>query len=251
MELEPAWVDPRIGSGDLYDYLIGMGVPAQVKQLDFGDVAWTGQGPYERPVPVGVEVKTVEDVLSCIVSKRFAGHQLPGLLETYERRYLLVQGVWTTDSKGSLLIQKPGRGGLAPADVAERTWKFSQLVGWLHTMEMAGMQVAYARDRVGVAGTIAVWWHWWHEPWRAHTSHQAVYLPELRSDPLTAYTATRKMKVASILADGVGFERAQAASSHFASIHAMVNAEPAEWMQVAGIGSILANRIVDEIRRSE
>ena len=54
-------------------------------------MSFTGQGP-NGPVSVGIEYKRMGDALACMVGGRFTGHQLPGLRQSYQQYWLLVEG---------------------------------------------------------------------------------------------------------------------------------------------------------------
>lgn len=102
--------DPRAGSKDLLDPLQKRGLPVELKQMEFGDLAFIGNGPNGRPVSIGIEHKTLSDMLSCLATSRFTGHQMPGLRRQYESAWLLVENRWLVDQEGYLMMLR--RGGL-------------------------------------------------------------------------------------------------------------------------------------------
>jgi len=92
-------VDSRVGSKDLAKPL-----SAKLAVLEFADAMFVGGGLGDKPIFIGIEVKTVKDALSCVVSGRFAGHQLPGLVKGYDVVYLIVEGRWRADKEGLLEV---------------------------------------------------------------------------------------------------------------------------------------------------
>ena len=71
-------VDPRAGSADLFEPLKARKLPVRLSKLEAGDVAFIGNGPEGRPVPVGIEYKKLPEMLGCF-RDRFAGHQIIGM----------------------------------------------------------------------------------------------------------------------------------------------------------------------------
>ncbi len=90
-------VDSRIGSKDLIKPL---GSISKLAVLEFADAMFVGGGEGNKPVFVGIEIKKIKDALSCIMSGRFAGHQLVGLVKEYDVRYLIIEGWYRADRKG-------------------------------------------------------------------------------------------------------------------------------------------------------
>src|SRR5574341_487369 len=84
-------IDPRAGSDKLIPRLQALHVPVSKTQLEYGDIHWLGRGEDDRPIPIGIEYKTITDVLDCIKTGRFAGRQLEGMQDAYEL-------IWRLDS---------------------------------------------------------------------------------------------------------------------------------------------------------
>src|SRR3989304_2010126 len=91
-------VDDRVGSAGLADLL----KDAILTTLEYGDCAFSGNGP-NGIIKIGVERKAISDLIQSINSGRLSGHQLPGLLETYDRVYLLVEGQWRGNRKDGIV----------------------------------------------------------------------------------------------------------------------------------------------------
>src|SRR5689334_15702242 len=103
-------VDPRIGSRDLLLPLQRFGVPAELSpvNMDAGDFAFVGRGVNDAALTVGIELKETVDLVQSLRSGRFAGHQLPGLLRTYDRAWLLTEGMWRVGESGLLEVWRYG-----------------------------------------------------------------------------------------------------------------------------------------------
>jgi ERCC4-type nuclease len=239
-------VDPREGSKNLFPVLQELGVSSRLERLEYGDVQVEGRGPEERPVLVGVEVKAPSDLLNSIRSGRFAGHQLPGLVSSYEQTYLVVEGLpYRRDSGEAAWVGRRVRGH----------WRYDDLVGHLLTYEnKTGVRPMFTKNRRATAEWIAALWKWWNgKAWEKHRSHLAKYNPDPPHEAWQVYRLNpaleTRIKVARDLADGVGWEKAKKAAEHFRSVREMVNAEAEEWMKIKGFGKALAQRMVAEARR--
>jgi ERCC4-type nuclease len=99
-------IDPRAGSEKLLEKFPG---ECQSFTLEFGDVAFWGNGPDDVPWFIGIEYKQIEDVVGCIKSGRFTGTQLPGMMRLYDASFLLVEGISKPDPHSGQLVRYRGR----------------------------------------------------------------------------------------------------------------------------------------------
>lgn len=249
----PVYIDPRIGSGDLLGPLKQLGIPAEHKHLDYGDVQVVGRGEGDRPVLIGVEIKAIGDLLSCIVDKRFVGGQLGGLLTTYEIAYLLIEGVITVSpARELLLLKKDGESWKwKKAPFGERPWTFEGITSWQHSVARSGVRIVQTCDRRATAAWIASLHTNWSKPWEDHRTLIGRLLKPLEAgeNALQTYDAPPQMQVAACLARGIGWEKALAAVKVFKSIKRMIHAPASAWAAVPGIGRTLAARVVAEIEK--
>lgn len=234
-------VDPRVGSGDLVPLLEARGVPTQVGQLEFGDAAWLGNGP-DGPLTasVGVERKTLGDLLNCITDQRFSGHQLPGLLAAYQWVYLVVEGTYYGDKAGTLC--QWGRpvtryGGLT-------NWTLEKVEHWLSTMRnKRGLIVLHTRDPKETARYLALEYTWWTaKEWDEHSADLGVYIGEKGRMSVGRTVARSRMTAAPQIStlsgwwafclDAVGFEYAMAAQERWPSAFLLANATVEEWAEL-------------------
>lgn len=250
-------VDPRVGSGDLTPLLSSLGCPAETQHLDFGDAMFLGSGQDGAPVPVGIEVKRLDDVLQCITSGRFVGHQLPGLLRTYEHTWLVVEGVYRANPVDGTLETRNGKGWNACGH-GKQTWMYRSLDKWLTKLEVkAGVHVRRTGNRDETARTIAALYHWWQE----YDDHQLDDLDRSNQIALAQKVAgegtgiwlgertgpTLLRRVAAEL-PGIGIEKSGMVAGHFSNVTEMVMADEAEWRKLPLIGKKTAARIVKELQ---
>lgn len=244
-------VDDRTGSADLIHLLRPMSVPARIQRLDYGDLAFIGNGPEGCPVPVGIEVKAVPDMLQSMATGRLSGHQLPGLLGAYEQVWLVVEGEYRPSPRDGVLEvhrQKGGRGYWAPAIAGrDRRFMYRELDNYLTTLEIkAGVKFRRTTSRHETARVVADLYHWWcSRDFEDHRSHIQLHQPP---DHALIRKPTLLRQVAACL-PGVGWKKSQAVEKHFGSTYAMVTADPPAWAEIDGIGKTMANTITCALRK--
>lgn len=219
-------------------------VDVVVERLQFGDVAFKGNGP-TGDVLLGVELKSVQDCLQCIESARFASHQLPGLVAAYDRVYLVVEGVYRAGPAGVLQVER--------WEGKHKVWKhanpftrnptmWTTLEHWLRSIsELAGVTVIVVPDRQETARWVAATWEWWQKPWSQHTTLRSIQKPVGQFHKFTLVE-----KVAAVL-PGIGYERAIAVGKQFCCVRHMLGATKKAWCEVEGIGKVTAKKVSDAI----
>lgn len=203
-----------------------------------------GNGP-NGPVTVGVEVKAVTDALACMTDGRFAGHQLPGLVRTYERVWLVLEGVVEVQLSSGILMVRRRKSREAGA-VGQRRFMYRDLSNWLTTMEMCGgVHIRSAATRVETARFLADLFSWWSKDWHDHKSHLAFD----KSGPDTALLRPPGLtrRVAAEL-PGIGWGKSAAVAARFGTVEELALATEDEWREIDGIGDVLAERIYGAIR---
>jgi len=238
------YIDNRIGSKDLLSLMPKNS--AELTHLEYGDAAFMGRGPGDIPIPVGIERKRLNDMLTSMTTGRLSGHQIPGLVMCYDVVYLVVEGLWRANPQSGLL-EKPGRKGWSPVRLGARQFMAKELWSYLNTLQiLAGVYVW----RTGTARATAQWvtnlYHWWtSKPLDAHKSHMAKHVPFAK---LTRSKQPFVQRAAEQLAS-VGTVRAKAVADHFGSVLAMALAIESDWTAIDGIGKTLAKRIMEEIHK--
>lgn len=212
----------------------------KLTRLEFGDVAWTGNGP-TGPVRCAVEIKKVQDALNCITSGRFAGHQLKGLLTEYKAVWLIVEGQIAVDWQTGMLVKFRGKKRVPVVTGSNRQWMYADLSKWLTTMEVkAGLHVRHTTSRVETARLIVDLYGWWTEKeYSEHRAHLA--FDETQATQIT-FKPTLTTKIAAQL-PGLGWVRAQAVGRVFRNPVEMVLASEEEWLGITGIGKKLAKDV--------
>lgn len=218
-------IDPRIGSADLYPLLKARSLPCQLEKLDYGDLAWVWNGPDGRPISVGVERKRIGDLLSCVKDGRFAGHQLPGLLASYEFVYLLIEGIYRCSPDG-LLETKQGEAWAAPQQ-QYRPARYMDIEGWITTMEtQANIRVIRSSSDKESAAKIHAKYAWGTaKAWEEHRSHLSM---DNSNPPPMLIKASFERRVAAQI-PGIDWQKSQCVADAFRTVQEMVEASEKEW----------------------
>jgi ERCC4-type nuclease len=238
-------VDPRRGSQELVTPLRNLGVGVVEEHLSFGDVSILGEGPGGAPMPIGVERKTLGDLLSCIVDKRFAGHQLEGLHNSYQKVFLLVEGEYAISPEGDFTVKRWENRRPIWVRPPGRAWTWSAVEGWLMSMRMqGGVHVVNTNSLSHSAVWIQSLASWATVGWDQHHSTKVFHE---KARPFSYAKVTAESQFAASL-PGIGWEKAQRAAEKFETIEEMVLADPEEWMEIDGIGKGTAEKIIKHLR---
>lgn len=239
-------MDDRIGSADLLGHLRHWHFPCESTRLEYGDAAFIGNGP-DGPIPIGVEIKKVHDALNCMSDGRFAGHQLPGLVSTYERIWLFVEGWYRPDFGTGMLLQAGER--RRELSLGSRRFMYRDLDHWLTTMEVFGnIRVRRTGDRTETARGLADLYTWWTaKDYSEHKSHLALHSE--RPD-VALFSRPSLVRTVAAQLPGVGWKKSQAVARRFRTVEAMVCADPADWEALDGIGKVMADRIWRSIHQA-
>lgn len=175
-------VDRAVGSNHLVGPLCDQyGIDAHLADLDFGgDVAFNGRGESDTTLFIGVELKTLPDLLQSISSKRLAGHQLLKMTQAYDRRYLIIEGDYQVNREGQMC--RWGRAGgqkmLTPMRGAPLALTFEKEL--LTLQHRGGLYVRHTGGKTGTYLYLAALYRWWTDrTLDQHKSHLALYAPDM------------------------------------------------------------------------
>ncbi len=239
-------VDSRIGSIELVPHFKQLGIPCESTSLEYGDIAFEGNGP-NGTIAIGVERKTLHDMLACIETARFGGHQLPGMKEMYNQCYLVVEGDWAAGQapnyEGLLLERRAGMSGYMPCRARGGQVMYSKLYRYLLSVGLSGMNVLQSKSIAETARNVAEVYHYFSKEWHNHTSMltpQKIVIPTLGGKPPLA----RRW---AIELDGIGVKQSLEAAHLFKTGIGVAHATEAQWASIKGIGRPTAEKIVKEI----
>lgn len=233
------FIDDREGSADLAK-LVDNGV---LVRLEYGDAMFPGQGP-EGEVEIGVERKTIRDLVNSIASGRLSAHQIPGMVEHYYRSYIVVEGLWRgRPGDGKLQMSYNGR-TWKDIDTGRHGWTEAAVWHFLMTAEeKAGVVVRTTRDIRGTAAVVEMLESWWSKPWDEHKSH--IHLHRVLDTAQLGRPSLLRRVAAEL--PGIGVDRSVAVERHFGSVAAMFAADVKEWMKVEGVGKVIARAVVEAL----
>jgi ERCC4-type nuclease len=233
-------------------------IDTEVVELEYADFAFIGHGP-NGDMAVGVERKTVRDILQCLRTGRFAGHQRDGLLESYPCVYLVIEGSYRPDPNTGVLQHYRGQAeGWCDVRLGGQRFMHAELERYLITL------TAFTRIRVwhtwSITGTVRFIADLYHQlavkQYADHRSLTAVHMPEIHEPvllrPRTAEEeneVVRRMVVMSLKC-GIGQDKSKEVARHFGSVRVMANADEREWARVDGVGKGIAQNAVAVIKNS-
>lgn len=183
-------LDPRAGSCELLKPLKAAGLPVEESTLDFGDLAFLGRGEQGTPLFIGVEHKKLADLLQSMETGRLQGHQLLGMLTTFDRRYLVVEGEWDHDERGRVSVVRE-RGQRRPMRGAPPALALEQRLINLETRGGLPYKIC-ANRRATVRFISALYRYWTDKDLDQHKSHLAMYCPDLDRGVFNPPTDFRK-----------------------------------------------------------
>lgn len=232
------YVDKRQGSIELVVPLQTRGVSVEITTLEYADACFIGHGPGGHDVLVGIERKTIRDLLQSMTSGRLSGHQLPGLVQHYAYRWLLVEGRYRESADG--FVEIPWKTGWETVRVT-----YSAVESFLLTVGLkAGVTVQRTYDLRGSAAWLALLHQWWTgKAWKEHRSHLALHQPSdqgLWSKPGLVHRMAAQLP-------GID-EKAAVVAQHFRTVSEMVQASEGAWRQIPGIGKVTAARVTAAMR---
>lgn len=266
-------IDSSTGSKDLVRYpplndpsiacLTSLAVSSDSKSSV--DVCFTGNGP-DGPLTIGIEFKSLSDLLSSIYSGRFQATQSQSMTSEYQICWLLYYGGYRCDPDGYLETPYVNRYGKECWSqytfVGNKPMPYGYLESSLLTYSAVGIQSKHVYCGTGkveiesaiqqCANWISCLYRWWQKPWDKHkslrtfdkSSDKSLAMPHL--DPVSRDILSHAKEL-----PGMGFERGLAAAKHFSSVWEMFNADVSEWVKIDGIGKVIARSAVETIRRQK
>jgi ERCC4-type nuclease len=246
------YCDDRIGSKELRDIIRRIGAPCELQRLEYGDAAFEGNGP-SGVITVGVERKTLSDMLGCIEDSRYAAHQRPGMMSLYSKSFLCIEGLFAPgdgDFAGTLMQGfRRGSSWGALRTRGNRAVPYSKLFRYLVSVSLSGVVVIPSNDIFHTAYNICELQQYFSKKWNQHTSLievQKLAIPTLEGKPPLV------RRWASDL-DDVGVVYSEEAARHFKTGHRLANSSEQDWLGLSGpggkrLGISAIRKIIRDIR---
>lgn len=240
-------IDQRIGSKELLPYIQRIGCYCELDLMDFGDACFEGNGPNGSKITIGIERKSLSDMLNCIDDSRYSARQRPGMRMMYDKDILIMEGVYKPDIVSGMMMECVRALTWLPYRYRSQMVPYAKLFRYLLSVELAGTTVIHSRDLEHTAFNICECFKYYQKKWEDHTSQldtERLAIPDLRGK----LKLVRKW-AASI--DAVGVKRSLEAEKLFKTPFDLANATEVDWMRVSGISYKSAKKIVDAIHGIE
>lgn len=218
------------------------GVAAELGTLEFGDACFEGNGPYGR-MAIGVERKTVGDMLNCIDDARYSAHQRPGMMAMYQKSILMIEGVWKPDIHSGYLMELIQTLTWRPYRQRTRMVMYSKLFRYLLSIQFSGVTVIWSRDLEQTAYNITEIYRYFQKPWDQHTSlmeMQKLNIPSLNGRPSLVRRWASEL-------DGVGIKHSLEVDKVFKTPYDLARSDETSWLSLPGIGVKLARSVIRQI----
>lgn len=224
--------------------------------LPAADFAFSGNGPDpDIPVMIGIERKTLRDLLSSKRLGRYSGEQLPKLTNLYEYIFLIVEGVFRTNWTTGILEIPMGK-QYGPLTMGHQTFVGLEIDSFLNELTVcAGVNVIRTRDPRETVERVLSLQHTFSKPWEKHQAHVAIHRP---AEYATIIKASTIRRIAYSLTK-IGWEKSKSVEEYFTAIaaaknlpeygpiDAMMDATVADWAKLPGFGKTLSKRVYDEL----
>lgn len=138
--------------------------------------------------------------------------------------------------------------------IGNKPLPFGYLESSLVSLSRADIQHKHFADIPSCAQWIGALYRNYQKPYDKHkffrTFDKSAKFPVVPGiDPVTK--AIQEVAKDLLPNGGLGFERSLAAAQHFGSVSEMINASVKDWLQVPGVGPVLAPKIVESVHRTK
>lgn len=230
-----------------------------VAELSSADYSFLGYGPPDdQSILIGVERKKIRDLVNSMRDRRLSGFQAPNMAETYDRCYLIVEGIWGVDRTGAL-EELSGREWRPVAGSKRQPVLWREVDSFLSSLEeFFGLRVFYSRNKFQTVAWLVSRYKYWQKPYSKHRTHKQVYAPApsgSSSGKKLRFVSLEKqirgeLGEAGVLAwkwaaqiDGID-SKAEAVAREFKNGHNMAVATESDWRKIKGIGKEISREAV-------
>ena len=214
-------------------------------------MAFFGAGP-EGDWYIGIEYKTVDDVVACIKSGRFTGTQLPGMLRTYDMSFLLIEGLALLDHNSGQMAKRVGKTSY-PFGLPYRN--FDNFLTSVSVHSALAGKPCVVKKSASMNETVHIirdMFEYFQKPW---DKHKSISRPDLTKMQTASYdlevikvTPTDPeypkyvLRKAIFQIDRVGWDLSGKAADHFGTLENALAASRLDWEDV--FGPVVADRVL-------
>lgn len=268
------YIDDRAGSGEVASQPI-IASMCELTRLQYGDAMFFGNGP-DGQMTIGVEVKSITDMVGSLQTGRLQATQIPGMLRIYGETWLLVYGRYRADPHDikSPALQLPRGTDWADWKLGKQTIRYKYLAAFEHTLVQCGVHVAHVASKDDVGPWLRFAHDWWAKPWDKHGSMYVFdtsqdvgaidreALEESKKSRKKSRTGknSKPRRIATVMPyldekvrqraqflsaiPVVGYKRAVAAAKVFKTPREMMTATIKDWAEIDGFGPVIAAAVV-------
>lgn len=245
--------EPGSSEGTLY----ATDIPAMLFRLKSGDFSFSGNGSNSKDLTIGIELKSLYDLISSRTCGRLQGTQIRLMNATYDRRYLVYYGLYRVskpDAQNEQYIELPfydrksKRNEWRPHFIGKQKVRHAYFEGIIAGLEEKGIVVKHFAsglqgfDKQATMTQIAYWiaerYRWYQREYESHTSMSGFDRSRyISKESLEAIGLTRDELFCANVANlypRIGVDKAMALARHFkGSTSAMHNASMDEIAEIA------------------
>jgi ERCC4-type nuclease len=244
-------IDPRSGSGELLPLFLShrLAPTAQHTPHPPRDLAVTISRAGGVPTLMGIERKSITDMMSSIRMHRLAGEQVPKLLTHYEHHaYIVLEGNYRISWETGYLQHWRSVGG---------EWGWTDILLGKHPFHAAEMNDALVdicektpikiwrtRDQKETVDWVVGKERYAQQDWERRHKHLGIHVPA----PFVTAGKVSDVRRTAFAWEGIGWEKSGEVEKHFATVEQMVNAPASEWMKIPGFGKVLSTKTWNRLR---
>ncbi len=227
-----------------------------VNQQPSADFVFSGCGPdgLDHMITIGIERKTMSDLIGSMHSGRLTAKQVPKMLEWFDYSYLLVEGTYKCGPLGEL--HEWMHGGWQSVRGATNGASFDKITHFLMTISLfthGRVMILQSPNMDQTAALVGSVYEWFQTPWEEHGSFQRFH--SAPPDRPFVNTPTEKdgpeawkhwnCRLWAKEVKGIGWDKSLLVADHFKTTRKAVTASTKDWLEIKGIGPKLA-KAVDE-----
>jgi len=213
---------------------------AVLSKLKSADFVFAGNGPDNEPLSIAIELKSLPDFISSVLSGRLHGRQSRLMLSAYDVNYLVIYGLYRCDTETGNLLYLCGRDWkpyyshkIRHNNHAPEPLQYSFLQSCITSAESIGLIVkelplSHLRAHIEFTREQLAYWiycrySWWSKRWEEHRSicqlDDSRRIVKSTSNLQTMGMSDSELLTANIAKElpGVQFDRALAIAKEFSS----------------------------------
>lgn len=247
-------VDDRTGSKEFLNPLRHLGAQASIDRLDAADFCFQGNGP-DGPVVIGVERKTVSDLIDSMRGNRLSGHQVRLLSSCYDLQFLIVEGQFRPNAESHMLETRSKDWGQWYTGYGKPI-HYGEIASYLIGLDANGIFVTRTASEFETSAWIVWLYKYYQKEWSEHKSLRSIYAPP-PSRPAGKMTWEEPTLVTKMVAQITGMDqKAWAVGKKFRTPREMILADESEWLMAGPpkngrkqtiIGKVLAGKIQEQL----